>query len=436
MDWKSKFVASALFLAATAAPAVAEDYFTRGTAAFREGDYRTALAHFESEQRRGNKSANLKYNLGVTLFKLGRYRAAAGYFQQLRGDPEWRDLAQLQLALVAERQGRKTEALERYRTVFESDSPKLRKLALARAAQLAPPQTGAHQVAPWLGIASLSAGFDDNAYALQNDLLQDSSVGEDTYTELFAWGQYRLQGTANDGWRLHGFGFGRRYSDLDNLDLSSYNLGVSRDLLWNGWQLELGGAGEMVSLGGEQVTRELRLISRARQQFGDAEVTLAYVPSHFSGSGDYGYLDGWRQRFEGRWERPLDNFTLKALYRLDLNDRADLESGDNGFYSYSPTRQTFGLEFERPLMAGWEVSAGTDYRLSSYDGVNSLVDSDGALKVRERESERLRAWLASSLQLLPQLQLDGRVVLTDNEENFDIYTYDKTEASLSLRYSF
>ncbi|WP_193165725.1 tol-pal system YbgF family protein [Microbulbifer hainanensis] len=422
--------------AAVSPLALAGDSFARGTEAFKKGNYSDALAAFQHELNAGNDSANLQYNLGITLYKLERYGAAAGYFRQLGGDPDWRDLAEFQLGLVAERQGRRTSAVEHYRAAAAGRSERLRRLAGTRLAALAASPRQAPEPSPWLGIASLSLGYDDNAYALQNDLLLDPSVGEDSYSELFAWGQYQLQGDARDGWRLHGFGYGRRYADLSDLDLGSYRVGLSRDMQVGGWQVELGGAGELVSLGGEQVTQEIGLVGRARQDIGDAELTLSYAPGHFSGRGDYGYLDGWRQRFDAKWEQPLGPFILDALYRLDLNDREDLDTVSGGHYSYSPTRQTVGMELAWPLLSGWEVSAGADYRSSRYAGTNSLVDSDGVEKQRQRDGERLRTWLGAEVRLQPRLQLAGKLMVTDNSENFEIYTYDKSEASLSVRYSF
>ncbi|MBB5211378.1 tetratricopeptide repeat protein [Microbulbifer hydrolyticus] len=436
MDLTSKLFAGLLCWAA--ATTAAAEPFASGTAAFREGDYERALAHFEKARQSGQQGASLTYNLGVTLFKLQRYQAAQVQFQQLLGDPEWADVARLQLGLLAEKQGRPVSAVAHYRVLTDSESPKLRGLAVARLTELAraPGVESAPEEDRGLALISLTSGFDSNAYSLQNELLTDDSVGEDTYTELFAWGQYRLQGTAENGWRLQGFAFGRRYSELESLDLSSFNLGVSRHIPWQGWLVEVGGVAETASLGGVRVTNEWRFVGRMRQVFGSGVLTLAYLPSYFSAADNYQYLDGWRQRVEARWSAPLANLEVDALYRLDLDDREDLTTADDGFYSYSPRRQTLGLEVELPVAQGWTLNAGTHYRTSSYSGSNRLQDSDGAFKAQARDGNRLRSWIGTEVQLLPRLQLDARVIHTDNEENFDIYTYDKTEASLGIRYVF
>jgi len=439
MDLKSGLLTGLLCWAAAATTAVAAEPFSSGTAAFRDGDYERALAHFEEARQAGQQGASLTYNLGVTLLKLQRYQAAQARFQQLLDDPEWADVARLQLGLLAEKQGRPVSAVGHYRVLTDSESPKLRRLALARLTELArapDAETVLEEQERGLALISLASGYDSNAYSLQNELLTDDSVGEDTYTELFAWGQFRLEGTAEEGWRLQGFAFGRRYSELESLDLTSFNLGLTRYLPWRGWQLEIGGVAETASLGGERVTSEWRFVGRARQAFDRGVLTLAYLPSHFSGTDDYRYLDGWRQRVEARWSMPLAVLEVDALYRLDLDDRGDLVAADDGFYSYSPRRQTLGVEVELPVAQGWTLVAGSHYRMSHYRGDNRLQDSDGEFKVQARDGDRLRSWVGAEVQLLPRLQLDGRVIHTTNDENFDIYTYDKTEASLGIRYVF
>lgn len=438
MELTPKLLAGLLWWVAAAAPAGAEEPFANGTAAFKGGNYERALAHFEQARQGGQQGPSLTYNLGVTLFKLGRYQAAQAEFQQLLDDPEWGEVARLQLGLMAEKQGRPVAAVGFYRALTDSESPKLRRLALMRLSALAqaPGAEPAAEEDRGLALLSLTSGYDSNAYALQNELLTDDSVGEDTYSELFAWGQYRLQGTAEDGWRLHGFAFGRRYSDLESLDLTSFNAGISRHMPWQGWMVELGGAAETASLGGERVTNEWRFVGRMQQAFGNGVLTLAYQPSYFKGTDAYRYLDGWRQRFDARWAAPLAMMDIDLLYRLELDDRQDLVTADDGFYSYSPRRQTLGIEAELPLSWGWSLNAGSHYRLSHYRGNNRLQDSDGEFKQQPRDGNRLRSWIGVEVPLLPRLQLDARVMRTNNDENFDIYTYDKTEASLSVRYVF
>lgn len=436
---KSITAATLLGVVGASGAAQALDNFSAATTAFQGGEYRRALALFELEQRQGNDSAKLLYNIGVTHFKLGNYREAGRYFGLLLEHSQWRDLARFQLGLIAEKQGDRPGAIRQYTEVkAQADSPKLRSLSGKRLAAMASgePRATAPSNKQWLTLASISAGYDDNAFAMQNELLSKSSIGEDSFTDLFAWGQYRLKGTAKDGWRLQGLAYRRGYSEYSILDIGSYSVGLSRDLRWNGWQTELGATLGTTYLDGEQLTRETQIAAELKKTISAVEIGLAYLPSHYSGGSDYPHLDGWRHRVEASLERPWGPVTVAALYRLDINDRADRQGATGDLYSYSPTRHSTILELEWPVQNNWRLSVGVEYRASEYDGVNSLTDTDGVLKEEVREADRTRSWLKSQFFLSPRLQLAGKVSFTDNEENFDIYTYDKTEASLGVRYTF
>lgn len=429
-------IALAGVIAVVPAAILAQEQLTKGAAAFKGGNYREALKLFEKEERAGNDSAKLKYNIGVTLMKMGRYAEASVYFQRLLVEPQWRDLARYNLALAAERDNRKLVAAKHYRQVSDTaKSQKLRSLAANRMNTLAELNRGM-RAKPWVATASLSAGRDDNAYALQNELLADSSVGADNFAELFAWGQYQLQGTAVNGWRLHGYGYGRRYSEYDSLDLTSVSAALSRDQRWLGLLAEVGVATEAVYLGGEQVTRQLQLVGKIKRDFGVSTLTLAFIPSYYVGGDEYAYLDGWRQRFEARWQRPLLAAQARIFYRYDANDRADLERDQVDYYSYSPVRHSVGGVLDWSLSTNWNVSTGIEFRASAYDGTNRVTNSDGSVAIYQRQSDRIKTWLATKYKLTPRFSVDGKFVLIDNEENRDIYTYDKTEASLGVSYIF
>ncbi|WP_299594528.1 tetratricopeptide repeat protein [uncultured Microbulbifer sp.] len=405
------------------------------TGAFKRGDYPQALALFRQAEAAGNESDRLKFNLGVTLFKLGRYEEASEYFWQLVPAPQWRDLAEYNLGLVARRQGDQIQAAQYFRRVSaRSASPKLQRLAALQLGAVA--SEPAPQPRPWLAMTSLNAGFDSNPYAVKNALLGEDAVGEDSFFELFAWGQYRLQGNERDGWRLHGYGFTRRYSDLDNLNLGSVSSALSRDMRWRGWALEAGAGAELVTLGGELVSRQLQFIGRAKRDFGATSVQLSYIPAYYAGGDDFTYLDGWRQRFSARAGREAFGADLSVYYLYDTNDRADLQQAAEDYYSYSPIRHAFGSDARWRFMSRWELRAGFEYRYSVYDGLNRVVDGEGNVAEYERASDRFRSWVSTRYRLTPRFSLDGKVTNIDNRENRDLYDYDKTEFSLGVSYVF
>ncbi|WP_231758704.1 tetratricopeptide repeat protein [Microbulbifer elongatus] len=430
------FLMTALVAVSVFGPArLSAEELPSATGAFKRGDYPQALTLFRQAEQGGDDSAKLKFNLGVTLFKLGRYAEASDYFWQLVAEPQWRDLAEYNLGLVARRQGDQVLAAKYFRRVSErAGSAKLQRLA---ALQLGSPvEAPAPRSRPWLAMVSINGGQDGNPYAVKTELLGEDAVGEDSFFELFGWGQYRLAGTEDDGWRLQGYGFTRRYSELDSLNLGSLSASFIRDLRWNGWSLEAGSGVEWVTLGGERVSQQLQLIGRAKRDFGATRVQLSVIPAYYAGGENYSYLDGWRQRFSARARRETFGADWGVYYLYDTNDREDLQQAAEDYYSYSPVRHAFGSDLRWRFLSRWELRAGVEYLYSVYDGLNRVVDDGGNVLEYERESDRIKTWVSTRYRLTPRFSLDGKLLNIGNRENRALYDYDKTELSLGVSYVF
>ncbi len=65
-----------------------EELFAAGTAAFADGRYEQALESFKAAEAAGLDTTALRYNLGVTYFKLKRYWEAWQQFEHLTTAPE------------------------------------------------------------------------------------------------------------------------------------------------------------------------------------------------------------------------------------------------------------------------------------------------------------------------------------------------------------
>ncbi|GAB2893989.1 tetratricopeptide repeat protein [Microbulbifer echini] len=415
---------------------MAADSFSEATEAFKQGKYRKALKYFEAERESGNNSAKIRYNTGVTLMKLERYSEATIYFLGLLNDARWRDLAHYNLAIAAERSKRELVALKHYRIVREgAASEKLRNMAARRLRLLADAHRG-EQDKPWLATVSLSAGHDDNAYALQNELLEESSIGDDNFAEFFAWGQYRFSGSQANGWRVHGYGFGRKYKEYENLDLASARAAFSRDQQRFGWATELGLAAEMVTLGGESVTQQVRLLAKASKNWGHSKVAISYSPGYYIGGDEYAYLDGWRQFFDVSLQRVLFSAEASVFYRFDYSDREGQVKSQGDYYSYSPARHSLGGALAWNLSAKWNFSTGLEYRSSLYNEKNRITDNESNIDFYYREADRVRSWLAAKFRITPDFHVNGKYQYIDNSENRDLYSYSKSEFSLGVAYVF
>ena len=83
-----RWLAVALWLAVAAVQAAGgEEQFQAGLGAFRAGDYRQALVHFEQARHAGYDSATLDYNVGVSHYKLGDYQQARSALQRATSKP-------------------------------------------------------------------------------------------------------------------------------------------------------------------------------------------------------------------------------------------------------------------------------------------------------------------------------------------------------------
>lgn len=426
-------------LLATPLSGYAHNEFQQGTIAFRDGQYLQALEAFQAAERKGDTSPTLTYNTGLTYYKLGRYQQAAATFQRLAQSPEWRDLANFHLGLVAEKQGNSARAITLYREL-ERDAPsdKLRKLAAARLVKLdAQPSTASQRSSSTTerlsAVFNVTAGTDGNAFSLQDDVQLQSSAGEDRFNEFFAWGQYYLSGSSADGWRLHGFAYARRYGDFDSLDINASSAGLSRHQRHQVWQSEFGLAAVTTELDGNDLTDQSRFVARFQRPLNASWLSLVYTPSRHDGGKEFSHLDGWQHKAEARWRFPRKTVSFDFGYHWEFNDRDDL-SQDGNFFSYSPMRHTLAAGLDWRVLPSWEISVDADYRISHYDGTNRLVDSDGIYKEKTREADRLKLRLKTQWQLSQNLRVAGQLELIDNQENFDTYSYDKTEMSFMVEY--
>jgi tetratricopeptide (TPR) repeat protein len=212
--------------AALGAGAQAQEAFQRAVASFRAGDHAAALRSFLAARQAGLDAPALRYNLGVTYYRLQRYAEAETEFQVLSHEPRWAALAHYNLGLTAQRLGKAQEARTYFETAQRSAAePNLRALAgvaLERLAGVSPLRTGL--------LFSLAGGYDSSA-VLPADAasLGIEGGGHDYFAEANAVATRRLSGSAAEGWNGYGALVLRKYADLSQFDLLGWQAGASRD---------------------------------------------------------------------------------------------------------------------------------------------------------------------------------------------------------------
>lgn len=404
-----------------------EEAFNRGFSAFRAGDYPAALRSFEEARRAGVDSPQLRHNLGVTYYRLGRPAEAEREFRALTQVPGWAAVAYYNLGLTAQRQGRTDEAATFFRQAHRASAESgLRLLAATALERMGLPRP----LARTSFFASFGAGYDSNA-TLSPDLEAEGLSGEgDTFAEALASVSHRLGGDDVAGLYALGTAYARRYSDVSRFDLTGLRGGLARETRSAGRWSGIGGYVEQVFIDDDTLQRTATLDLYARWPRGaGGDLRARYLLSRIEGGTGYGYLDGWQHRLAADagfgWRRA----GARGGYELELNDRADLAQG-NTFFSYSPTRHLLHLRAVWPAVGVWRMEARGDLRLSRYGDANRLAD--GTLV--EREDDRYGASLRASRPLDGRLRAYVAGEYYVNRSNIAAYDYRRAQFSAGIEF--
>lgn len=172
-----KVVAAAILGMAVASPVTyadsgdAQAAFDQGNAAFRSGDFSSALALYNDALVGGKDTSRLYYNMGLAHLRLGQYPQAQSAFSQSANDPQLAALSYFQLGVLAYEEGDTSKAEVWFRrSASDTDSSRLRERSLDALATIGAPQ-GQFD-------SSFSAGFgyDSNAFRAPSDAYTDLSL--------------------------------------------------------------------------------------------------------------------------------------------------------------------------------------------------------------------------------------------------------------------
>ena len=405
-----------------------EQAFNRGFKAFRAGDYSAALSSFQEARRAGVDSPQLRHNLGVTYYRLGRHAEAEREFRSLTQDPSWAAVAYYNLGLTAQRMGRADEAAAHFRRAHrESAEPGLRLLAATALERMGLPRP----LARTSFFASFGAGYDSNA-TLSPDLEAEGLSGEsDTFVEALASVSHRLEGSEAAGLYALGAVYARRYTDVSRFDLTGLRGGLVRETRSAGRSSGIGGYLEQVFIDDETLQRTATLDLYARWPRGAGrDLRARYRLSRVEGGTGFGYLDGWQHLLSADAGFGWGRAAARAGYELELNEREDLVRG-NEFFSFSPTRHLVFLRAVWPAAGVWRVEGRGEIRISRHDDPNRLAD--GSL-VR-REDERLGFALRASRPLQGRWRLFVAGEYYDNRSNLATYDYRRGQLSAGVEFA-
>jgi len=395
--------------------------FEEGIRAFRAGDYQAALQSFLDALRAGLDTPGLRYDLGTTYYRLGRYAEAEREFQVLAPDPKWAPLAHYNLGLTAQRAGRPQQALEylgqAYRTTTDPNLRTLAATALERLGGALPsPRTSA--------VVSLAGGYDSNATLSPDAATAGVSHQGDRFVEALAAASQRLAGDTARGWLAHGSLVLRKYADLSQFDVAGSRAGLSYETDSSRVQTSVGAYLDTAYIGGDRLEQVASVDVQARRRLdAGGELRGRYQLGHVAGGGGFEYLDGWQQRLSADAGFAPAGAFVRVGYQLELNDRRDLEQGGE-FFSVSPTRHSLFATVAVRNVAGWQADARGEYRVSRYRDPNRLDVTGGTLEVT-RKDDRFGFALRANRRLAPLWHAFVDYRFYRNQSNLDTYDYSR-----------
>lgn len=371
--------------AATDPFAPGQTEFLVGVEAYHAGYYQAALDSFTEARRRGWSDPNLDFNVALSQYKLGLYGQAQAVLERLRTNPDYADMADYQLGLVAARQQREPAAREHFRRVAATArSPKLRALAQTALDRLSDAALAVTTPAPVSSYFSAGVGYDSNPV-----LLSDSSFpgqGADGYAEVLGAVNANLATREHSADSLHGDLYLREYFTDTDLSQRDLELRGTHALFGQTWRVELSLEGQASFVGSHNLQDVGGLGLAWYGNWQGFSLGAHYEGQRVAGGTGYTYLDGWRQLTGLDWSMPLARGRLRAGYLFEANQRTDLGVGQQ-FFSESPLRHGAWARLEQPLGERLAVDLHAGYRYSRYrDADLFFVGND---LVEQRRVEKL-----------------------------------------------
>ena len=395
-------------------PEPGADYFHRGIAQYRAGDYASALYLFQAARSAGNRNPNLRYDIALTLFQLGRDAEAQREFESLYFEPGYESIADYHLGLIAARTGdRESATATLRRTAQGAPQEPLRQLAAAALVHVEgalPPETLA-------AYGSLGGGYDSNA-GYQSDDVQEVSDSADPFCEGIGVVDYPL----GRGQFLMGNVYAREYAEFTDYSQQTAQAGWRVVAGTNGWIGTLAARIETSRFGGESLHDAGLLSAEGRRGMGPGYLSLRASSARFASGDLFPELDGWRHRLGAEYA----TWRGAIGYELELNDRADLVEPD-GFASRSPTRHSLSARGSRALLGNLSMEWRARYRYSDY----GEPDRFGGMAERRADSLAEVAF-ATRWRVTPSWSVLAEARYARNSSSLDHYEYDRGSGLLGV----
>lgn len=415
---RTAFLACCLFVQSPLASALdagpGEDLFAQGVSAFQHDDFSAAADYFRQALAAGLDTSPLRYNLGASLYKLGRYRDAEDTFRALARDPAWSGLAYYNMALAA--YARDARALAR--TYAEdarrdAEAGEVRALAAALLERLGAGRRSGR------ALVQLHLGHDSNVTLTADDQTLAATRRSDSFLQLQAMadGHFALAG---ETWRWDASLYSLDYRELSENDINKLQLGVSRPARYGDWRWEAGARLQYLWLDGHGLQQVATLRLEGTHPLGSEHElrAAARVSAIDTVDAAFDFLRGAREQLDISLGQSVAGGWVTTGVSWERNDRADLAM-DPDFFSFSPTRQGAWLAGTWPALEAWRLEPFARYYHSRYADPELRAGEPARTRADDQMelSLRLRLRFAATWQLLLEYSY------LDNDSNFAEFTY-------------
>ena len=405
--------------------ASADNLFKQGLEAHKNGNYAQAVELIRLARDAGLDNEVLAFNLGSALYRMQDYASALREFERIPKASPLHPRAYLSLGLIAVKQQRLSDAREIFAYLQQHDIPQISNMAstmLQRLDKADPPVFGNA-----FGLLGFSVGLEEktldpttqNPVSTKNNVYLESMLMGSI--DIFPLKKNRLQAQA------------MLYA-LRNVPSSDYDLVLGSADMEKRFHFFSSYQDIKIGLGG------LIMGYRPYSLEPHFEINLGkHIANHFEVSGElsisqhipvdsqYDEIAGYQHKAELLWQWKFYDNRLRLSYRFEVNQREDLSSS-LGYRLYSPTRHRFSVDFSLSRSSVLSPRYVFEWRSSSYAGVGT--DS------LDREDVRRRHKIVVSLNVSKYLSIVGDVSFIENRSNYETNTYDRTELTAGVDYTF
>jgi hypothetical protein len=402
--------------------------FLVGVEAYHAAYYDAALAAFEQASAAGFAGHTLDFNLGLANYKLGRYPDARAAFGRLLADPEFADMAEYHLGLIAAQMDQQDLALVHLRKVQRTArSARLKALAQTALERIQGRPAGERSNI----YVSAGLGYDSNPVLL-SDTSGLPAQGPDWFGEAVGAFGYTVASRATSSDQLRANVYLRQYHRDTDFSQQDGSLAFEHSIWGRGWGVDLGLVGDTFFVGGKNLQSSGGISVEGSQRIRSTTLILRYQGNRVAGGGGSTYLDGWQQDADLIWSVPLGQGRLRLDYAFETNARRDLDTGTE-FFSESPTHHGLGLRLTEPLSERLALETRAAYRYTRYRDADRFL-AGSALLVERRTEKLAQLGAAVRYRLYPGWNFLLQYDYSHNLANIPGFNYARHTAVIGLEW--